>query len=97
MYIFLFLIADLKLSGFRIKIGRSLNKVFSQNPQAAKLKKLCQIYEFRNYILVPNIQRRNMHVLLKQGATVDDILCAYLHATLLAIITCAINDEPLVS
>ncbi|KOB75959.1 UPF0420 protein C16orf58, partial [Operophtera brumata] len=88
-------IRDHRICGFSIELGQSLSKVFKKNPQAAHLKKLSKIYEYRNYILVPNIQSKYMHVLIKEEANVQDVLCAYLHATLLAIITCAINDIPL--
>lgn len=37
-----------------------------------------------------------MYILLKDHITTDDILCAYVHAVLLSIIICAINDVPLV-
>lgn len=78
-------------------MGQSLSKVLRENPHAAHVNSLSKIYEYRNYILVPNIKSKNMHVLIKYEANVEDVLCAYLHATLLAMITCAINDEPLVS
>lgn len=51
----------------------------------------------RNYILVPKIDAQSMYVMLKDEASIDDTLCSYFHAVLLAILTCAINAESLVS
>lgn len=78
-------------------MGGSIFKVFKGRLPLEYITRLRETYKEKKYILVPRIENRTMHVLLKSEATVDDILCAYFHAVLLAVITCAINDEPLVS
>ncbi|XP_053624687.1 RUS family member 1 [Plodia interpunctella] len=86
---------DLKLCGFQIKMGRSIKKLMSKVNKTSFLIRLIEVYKDRNYILVPNISNRKMFVLVRENASTEDILCAYFHAVLLAIITCAINDCPL--
>ncbi|CAG5007204.1 unnamed protein product [Parnassius apollo] len=84
---------DLKLCGFQIKLGYSLKQLVKDKPAACYLKKIKEIYEERNYVLSPSIRDRIMYILVKESASTDDILCAYFHAVLLSVLTCAINDE----
>lgn len=93
MYI---LILDLKLCGFKIKLGASIKKIVQSNTPAAHISKIKDIYGYRKYILYPNVNNREVYVLLKEHATVDDILCAYFHAVIMSIVICAINDVNLV-
>lgn len=65
-------------------------------PAASRLGKLQEIYDERSYILCPMTGNRDMHVLIKERAVSDDVLCAYFHAVLLAVLTCAINDDVVV-
>ncbi|XP_026759997.2 RUS family member 1 [Galleria mellonella] len=86
---------DLRLCGFQIKLGYSIKKIINQQPSAAYLRKITEVYNDKKYLLLPNISKRKMYVLLKDEAVIDDILCSYFHAVLLSIIVCAINDYPL--
>ncbi|XP_013189385.2 RUS family member 1 isoform X1 [Amyelois transitella] len=86
---------DLKLCGFQLRMGKSIKPLMNKVSKAAFLSKLTEVYTERNYMLVPNISNRKMFILFKEGASTDEILCAYFHAVLLSIITCAINDYPL--
>lgn len=93
MYI---LILDLKLCGFKIKLGASIKKIAKYNTPAAHINKIKDIYGYRKYIIYPNENNREMYILLKEHITTDDILCAYFHAVLMSIIICAINNVNLV-
>ncbi|KAI8430927.1 hypothetical protein MSG28_001044 [Choristoneura fumiferana] len=84
---------DLKIAGFQITLGASIRNIIKENPQAMHLRNIKDVYNERNYILLPDLSMRKMLVLIKEMATTDDILCAYFHAVLLSIVTCAINDE----
>ncbi|KAI8430926.1 hypothetical protein MSG28_001044 [Choristoneura fumiferana] len=86
-------VADLKIAGFQITLGASIRNIIKENPQAMHLRNIKDVYNERNYILLPDLSMRKMLVLIKEMATTDDILCAYFHAVLLSIVTCAINDE----
>lgn len=79
-----------------MKLGYSIKNLIKLNPTAAHLTNIKDIYEERSYLLYPNIRERDMYVLIKNKASNDDLFCAYFHAILLAIITCALNDEDLV-
>lgn len=89
-------ILDLKLCGFRIKLGASIKKIAKHNTAAAHISKIKDIYRYRKYILYPNVNDREIYILLKEHITTDDILCAYFHAVLMSIIICAINNVNLV-
>lgn len=87
---------DLKLCGFQIKMGVSIKDLIKKKyPKASHLKNIKDVYENRNYIIIPNVQDRKMYVLLNEKAMNDDILRAYFHAVLLSVIICVINDVPL--
>ncbi|XP_026318268.1 RUS1 family protein C16orf58 homolog [Hyposmocoma kahamanoa] len=83
---------DLKLCGFKIKLGASIKKVAQHNTAAAHISRIKDIYGYRKYILYPNVNNREIYILLKEHITTDDILCAYFHAVLMSIIICAINN-----
>ncbi|XP_075991115.1 uncharacterized protein LOC142986482 [Anticarsia gemmatalis] len=82
---------DLKLCGFKILIGHSMKRVL-KNQKAIYVKGVQEVYECRDYILFPDVSNRVLYVVLRDSVIVTDILCAYFHAVLLAIVTCAIND-----
>ncbi|XP_048006625.1 RUS family member 1 [Leguminivora glycinivorella] len=84
---------DLKMTGFQIKLGASIKAFLKCNPKAANLKVLSEMYERRRYILLADVTRRQVLVAVKDAATPDDVLCAYFHAVLLSIVTCALNDH----
>ncbi|XP_059055211.1 RUS family member 1 [Achroia grisella] len=86
---------DLKLCGFQIKLGYSIKKIINEQSNSARLRRIIDVYNDKQYLLLPDISKRKMHVLLKEEATADDILCSYFHAALLSIIICAINDYSL--
>lgn len=86
-------LADLKIAGFQIKLGASIRDIIRESPRAMHFKNIKDVYNERNYVLVPDLSKRKMLVLIKDMATTDDILCAYFHAVLLSIVICAINDE----
>lgn len=86
---------DLKIAGFQIKLGGSVKSFLQRNPKAACLKVLSEIYERREYMLLPDVASRQLLVVVKDMAAPDDVLCAYFHAVLLSIVTCAINDHHL--
>lgn len=86
------MLLDLKICGFKIKLGRSMTQTLKSSMKASHLKEIKEIYYDKNYILWPNTGERNMYIFLKESLMTDDILCAYFHAVLLSIITCAIND-----
>ncbi|XP_041986492.1 RUS family member 1 [Aricia agestis] len=86
---------DLKICGFQIHLGQSMKQLIKDVPKTSGLKLIKEIYSDRNYIVYPSMNQRLMCVYIKEGATVDDILCSYFHAVLLSIITCTINDHEL--
>ncbi|CAB3225791.1 unnamed protein product [Arctia plantaginis] len=88
-------ILDLKLCGFKIKTGMSMKTLMDQNVKALYVKKINEVYQYREYVLFPDVARRKMYVVLRETATISDTLCAYFHAVLLSIVICAINDFPL--
>lgn len=90
------LISDLKLCGFKIKLGASIKNITRRNTAAAHISRIKDIYGYRKYILYPNVNNREIYILLKEHITTDDILCAYFHAVLMSIIICAINNVNLV-
>lgn len=73
-----------------------MTQTLKSSMKASHLKEIKEIYYDKNYILWPNTRERNMYIFLKESLMTDDILCAYFHAVLLSIITCAINDCELV-
>ncbi|GBP01754.1 RUS1 family protein C16orf58 homolog [Eumeta japonica] len=83
---------DLKLCGFHMKLGCSLKTLIDSDRTAAYLKSVKEVYAQPKYILIPKLDTREMYILFKTGATTEDILSAFFHGTLTAIIICAIND-----
>lgn len=73
-----------------------MKTLMEQNVKALYIQKINEVYQQREYVLFPDVARRKMYVVLRETATICDTLCAYFHAVLLAIATCAINDYPLV-
>ncbi|XP_050360484.1 RUS family member 1-like isoform X1 [Nymphalis io] len=86
---------DLKICGFQIKLGGSMAQIIKESPKASHLKEIKNIYNERKYILYPNTNYRIMYIFIKDKSSTDDILCAYFHAVLLSITTCAINNYKL--
>lgn len=86
---------DLQSCGFKIKLGHSMKQLMKDRPKSNYLQNVRDVYECRNYILLPDIPKRNMYVVLRDTANINDTLCAYFHAVLLSIIICAINGVPL--
>ncbi|XP_048488595.1 RUS family member 1 [Plutella xylostella] len=85
---------DLKLCGFQIKLGHSFNSVL-KHYNASELQSILDVYEKRQYMVVPAVGSRRMFVFVTSQAKATDVLCGYLHAVMLAAVTCAINDVQL--
>lgn len=77
-------------------MGCSIKRFMREKPSSLFLKKMNDVYQRQKYVLLPNIDRRLMYIMIKEGANTDDILMSYFHAVLLSIIICAINNENMV-
>ncbi|XP_045784686.1 RUS family member 1 isoform X2 [Maniola jurtina] len=87
---------DLKICGFQMKLGQSLQHIVQYSPEASYLKTIKKIYSETQYIIIPNMKKRIMHVFIKENATVNNILRAYFHAVLLATTILEIAGDSLI-
>ncbi|CAH0746144.1 unnamed protein product [Diatraea saccharalis] len=88
---------DLKLCGFQIRLGSSLKELVKDSPKFSLYQNVQEVYRDRKYAIFPRVNKRKMHVVIKENASTDDILCSYFHSVLLSIIICVINDYQLPS
>ncbi|KAI5647057.1 vitamin b6 photo-protection and homoeostasis domain-containing protein [Phthorimaea operculella] len=86
---------DVRLCGFQIKMGQSLQKITRLNPSFEYLSGIRDVYKDSNYLLYPNVRDREMYVLWSDATSPEETLKAYFHAVLLSAVVCAINDYPL--
>lgn len=84
------------MCGFNVKIGVSLkNLPFLLS--ANEVNALIHVYKHKNYLLVPDVNKKTVYVALHKEGTAEDVITAYFHAVLLGITLANYNNIPLVS
>lgn len=88
MHLNIFSVTD--VCNYDIKVGECLKQVLlSQTPE--HLHQLLEIYGDKNYLIIPDIYKRKIHVALHKGESAEDIISAYYEAVLLALTLCVYN------
>ncbi|XP_056638913.1 RUS family member 1 isoform X2 [Diorhabda sublineata] len=79
-----------QICGFQVVIGKSLKTILNKWT-AADLKEILTVYQEYNYLLLINLNSREIYIILNKGESAETLIAAYFNAASLAIATCIYN------